>query len=472
MGAKPCNRDDMSRNDEEFLQVLYDETILRNKWIAQTPTEKQAAFLYLVNEPEVLFGGAAGPGKSSALLMAALQFVDIPGYSAILFRRTLADLEKPGALISRSREWLYGTAAHWNDRKKIWTFPSGATLAFSYLDGPNDKYNHRSAEYQFVGIDEAVDVAEEDYRFMFSRLRRLMNVEIPIRFRCCSNPGGRSHKFLYQRFLIEGKERGRIYLPATLNDNPHLDKVEYLKSLDNLDPITRAQLIAGDWSARHAGSIFRREWFKLVDAVPAKLMQVRAWDLAASLKKRSDFTVGVLMGKNRDGEFYVLDVRRAKVDPKGVNALILQTAQIDGPSVHVYMPHEPGDAGEHLMQSHVTLLAGYPLHFFHESGAGDKITRAQPFASAAGAGRVYLFTGTWVAQALDEFESFGVSGNDDVVDAAARAYSFLSFSLFADVPTNQPKKFVPTIRIEDRRKLLDTSRRVSAQRRRGMFGRY
>ena len=72
-----------------------------------------------------MYGGAAGGGKSDALLMGALQFMDMPGYSAILFRRTYNDLALPGALMDRALEWLGGTTAHWNSMKHIWTFPSG-----------------------------------------------------------------------------------------------------------------------------------------------------------------------------------------------------------------------------------------------------------------------------------------------------------------------------------------------------------
>ena len=70
------------------------------------PTPKQRAFLLMNDTKEILYGGAAGGGKSVAQLMAALQFADIPGYSAILFRKTYADLSLPGALIDMSKQWL------------------------------------------------------------------------------------------------------------------------------------------------------------------------------------------------------------------------------------------------------------------------------------------------------------------------------------------------------------------------------
>ena len=91
-------------------------------WIPHAPTEKQQIFLDC-GATEAFYGGAAGGGKSDALLMAALQFVDRANYAAILFRRTYADLALPDALMDRAHDWLGATAATWNDRKHAWSFP-------------------------------------------------------------------------------------------------------------------------------------------------------------------------------------------------------------------------------------------------------------------------------------------------------------------------------------------------------------
>src|SRR6266508_6612551 len=94
-----------------------------------TISEKQALFL-LLDCREAFYGGAAGGGKSDALLMAALQYVDVPGYSALLLRRTYAELEKSDGLIPRADAWLSNTDARRHDGGKLWTFPSGARLEF------------------------------------------------------------------------------------------------------------------------------------------------------------------------------------------------------------------------------------------------------------------------------------------------------------------------------------------------------
>jgi predicted phage terminase large subunit-like protein len=375
---------------------------------------------------EGFYGGSCGGGKSDALLMGALQFVDVPRYAAILFRRTYSDLSLPGALMDRAREWLGGTPARWSDKEHTWTFPRGATLTFGYLDKANDRFRYQSSEYQFIGFDELTQFPEEDYRFLFSRLRRGASCQVPLRMRSASNPGGVGHDWVKQRFLVEGPAAGRVFVPARLSDNPHLDQAEYVASLDQLDPITRAQLLAGDWSVRQGGSLFRREWFRRADVAPAGLRRVRFWDLAATEPRPGtdpDWTAGVLLGVDGPGVYYVLDVRRVRATPGQVETLVQQTAQADGKAVTVGMEQEPGSAGVAQVQRYAALLAGWT--FRAERVTGDKVTRASPFSSQAEAGRVVVLRGAWSGAYLDELEAFPEGGHDDQVDATSGAFAKL-----------------------------------------------
>jgi hypothetical protein len=141
-------------SEAEAMQLaIYQRTVLENPFIPHKPPPKQAEFL-LKAEREALYGRAAGGGKSDALLMGALQWVEVPSYSALLLRRTYSDLAKAGALMDRAKEWLYHTAARPKDGGKKWVFPSGATLEFGYLDAETDKYQYQSAEYQYIAFDE------------------------------------------------------------------------------------------------------------------------------------------------------------------------------------------------------------------------------------------------------------------------------------------------------------------------------
>ena len=192
---------------------------------------------------EGLFGGAAGGGKSSALLMSALQYVDVPGYSAILFRRTYADLALPGALMDRFRSWisLYDDV-HWNANSFIATFPSGARISFGYLNNTNDYLRYKGSEFQFIGMDEVTEIRESDYRYLFSRLRRPSTGElskVPLRMRAASNP---APNWVRQRFIVEGPETDRVFVPSMLTDNPGIDAASYRQALQALDPIERRRL--------------------------------------------------------------------------------------------------------------------------------------------------------------------------------------------------------------------------------------
>jgi len=266
-------------------EIAYNLMPRLTDYIPHDPTPKQMLFLMLPNK-EAFYGGAAGGGKSDALLMAALQYVDIPGYSAVIFRKTLTDLSLSGALIERSHEWLNDTPARWEGGQHRWRFPSGAVLQFGYLDSEMHKFRYQSAEFQYIAFDELTQHWEDDYLYLFSRLRtsrcpkhtKVLNPRcpacqefglksrIPLRIRSASNPGGIGHLWVKNRFKIKlvgelyrGTDPTKPHVPAFVQDNPYLDQVQYLESLSNLDPVTREQLMRGDWGVTADGR-FRKAW--------------------------------------------------------------------------------------------------------------------------------------------------------------------------------------------------------------------
>jgi len=393
-------------------------TVLDNPYIPHTPHPKQARFL-MCETPEVLFGGAAGGGKSDAMLMAALQYVDVPGYSALILRRTYPQLSQEGGLIPRSHEWLAGTGAMWNEQKKSWTFPSGAVLAFGHLAYENTKYDYQSGEYQFIGFEELTQYSETQYRYMHSRTRRLEGSEVPIRVRATSNPGGVGHDWVRARF-VDANEPTRVFIPSSLSDNPSLDRESYVRSLDNLDPLTRAQLLNGDWTANALGGLFERAWFEIVDEAPANIPTVRYWDLAATEVKPGtdpDWTVGAKVS-HKAGITYVCDIRRVRQKPGDVERLVRQTAETDGKHVVVHLEQEPGSSGVNVID-HYRRNVLPEFAFYGDKVTGDKTERARPLSSAAQAGNVKLVRGPWNVAFLDEAESFPQGSHDDQVDAVS-----------------------------------------------------
>ncbi|MCK4302608.1 MAG: phage terminase large subunit, partial [Candidatus Eisenbacteria sp.] len=375
------------------------------------------------------YGGAAGGGKSSALLMAALQYVHIPGYAALLLRRTYTDLTLPDSLMSRARGWLQGTGAKWVEREKTWRFPSGATLSFGYLQREGDRYRYQSAAFQFIGFDELTQFPEISYTYLFSRLRRLKGFNVPVRMRSASNPGNIGHEWVRQRFLIEGKSKGRIFIPARLDDNPYLDRAEYVKSLMELDPITRAQLLDGDWTARQVGGFFPRECFGLLAKAPRRWEAiVRFWDLAASAPKPGkdpDRTCGYLVSVDKKGIFTIHHVVRMRGVPAAVEAVVAQTATMDGREVPIRMEQEPGASGKSLIDAYRRrVLRGY--NFRGIPSVGNKVVRAGPVSSEVDAGNVRMLLAPWTSEVLDALEAFPHGAHDDDADALSGAYNWLS----------------------------------------------
>ena len=398
-----------------------------NRYIPHAPTVRQAAFLLLPTR-EAFYGGAAGGGKSDALLMAALQYADVPGYAALLLRRSFSDLSLPGALLDRSRDWLAGTDARWSADEKTWHFPSTASLTFGYLERSADVYRYQSAEFQFIGFDELTQFSEWQYRYLFSRLRRLKDSNLPIRMRGASNPGNVGHDWAKMRF-VEPRSIERPFVPARLSDNPHLDRDEYALSLSELDPFTRRQLLEGDWSARNANGKFRREWFEIVEAAPAQATRCRYWDLAATAPKPGtdpDYTAGARVGLTKDGLWYVEDVRRMRGSPLEVERLVRQTAELDGRACSVWIEQEPGASGKNTVDHYVrNVLRGFTVRGHNPTGPKD--VRANPVSSQAEAGNVKLVRGAWIPSYLDELEAFAPDcSHDDQVDATSGAFAMLT----------------------------------------------
>lgn len=252
---------------------------LKIKWsryIPHAPTAKQLAFIALPHE-EGLYGGAAGGGKSDALLMLLLQYFDCPGYKGIIFRRKLTDHKLPSSVLSRAKEWL----APFLDSKEVKYVPGehtmyskeGGMITFGYLDKEGSKERYQSSEYSTICYDEVTHFREDEYLYLFSRLRRTIAANqvyrFPLRMRAATNPGGIGGPWVKRRWNIyqdeDGEFRGhdphRPFIQAKVRDNPHLDAPEYERALAKLDPVTRDRLRDGDWSASE-NALFKDYWFE------------------------------------------------------------------------------------------------------------------------------------------------------------------------------------------------------------------
>lgn len=414
------------------------------------PGVRQTIFL-LLDELEAMYGGAAGGGKSDALLMMASQYADVPGYAALLLRRTYAELAMPGALMDRSHQWWAGHphGPVWNGSEKQWTFPSGASIQFGHIQHEVDKYRYQSAEFQLIGFDEATEFTETQYTFLISRCRRLSSgptSTIPLRVRAASNPGGIGHAWVKSRFIPEVNAAGqralkydsetgqlRPFVPARIRDNPHLDQESYIASLKHLDPVTRERLLNGDWDVQ-VGGMFSRLWFPIVPSRPLPntvKKRARYWDLAATEEapgKDPDYTAGLLHEFDNNHDLYLSNMIRGRWSPFGVEQRIIQTAQADGRNVPIYIEQEPGSGSIGWIDTIVRKLAGYVV--VPMPSRGDKAERAAPLASYAEAGHVKLVEGPWILDFLAEYEAFDPVTNkdlhDDQVDAGSGGFHVIT----------------------------------------------
>ncbi len=393
-----------------------------NKYIPITPSPVQTVALLLNGVPELMYGGAAGGGKTDFLLMAALQYVDLPNYNALLIRRTFGQLQMADSILSRAHLWLRNTDAVWEAKDKRYTFPSGATLTFGYLHKEADKFRYDGPSFQFVGIDEMTQLLQSQALFLAGRLRQGVGSPIPLRFRGCTNPGNVGHLWCKQRYILT-QDPDRIFIPAKLEDNPHVDIASYEKSLNMLDPVTRMQRRHGDWDASIEGAMFKREWFKFVDAVPLTGQTARGWDTAAT-QGAGDFSAGVKVTAVPGTGWYITDVVHGQLSPKNLKDLLRNTAQLDGKKVTQVLEQEPGSSGKIVAHDFRMLLAGYPVAIYPSTK--NKVQRAMPFASQAEGGNIYILNEAWTNSYFDELCAFPAVEKDDRVDATTQAFNHLT----------------------------------------------
>jgi phage terminase large subunit-like protein len=436
--------------------------IIGNRYLPHFPHPKQLAAI-AVSEGhddktgpfEMLFGGAAGGGKSDWILQSVAERAVWPHYRGVILRRTHAEMMKSGAVLSRAMRWWLPLGVGWNGSEKVFTFPSGATTHW-HDDGA--------------------------FEWLRSRLRTGEGDPIGRRLLATSNPGGPGHQWVKERF-VGGKEIGgrvivprSFYLPSKISDNPSLDRDAYTATLQDMHPTRRAQLLDGDWSAREPGDYFRLEWFgPLLDEAPTReCVAVRWWDLAASEKESAARTAGVRMVRIVSGVRVVTHATAFRATPGKRDAKIVAQAKLDGRGTVVGIEIEPGSGGiaqfdalaMRLRADGFRVVGARPNAKLPEQTRDEKVAlaintpsdkgkaaRADPVASCLERGHqrrgecedtgapwwgvdggrelygqrdgLRIVAGDWSQGYLDELEGFPEAKLKDLVDATSGAWAWL-----------------------------------------------
>ncbi|MCI9077071.1 MAG: phage terminase large subunit [Dorea sp.] len=424
-----------------------------------------------------IYGGAAGGGKTYALLLESLRHIKNPGFGAVIFRRQSIQITQEGGLWDSSFE-AYGSirgAVPKTSPRRHWRFRSGARVSFAHIDGDKDLGKWQGSQIAMIGYDELTHFTKRQFFYMLSRNRSGCGVKPYIRATC--NPDAdswvaefinwwidpetgyplreRSGKIRYmarlnedivwadtkQELVLNGVNEVDIksvtFIASTIEDNKILleNDPSYLANLKALPLVEREQLLKGNWKIKPAaGLLFKRTKVNLLEILPTDvILWARGWDLAATSEDEDGepaYTAGVLIGKRKNGRYIVADVINRRCDSAEVRELIKMTCMADRAKygrVITRLPQDPGQAGKAQAESFLKFLAGFTVKILPESG--DKVTRAEPFSAqwlgleGMDKGNVDVLAAPWNEMYFNQMESFPQSKFKDMVDASSSAFN-------------------------------------------------
>lgn len=435
----------------------------------------------------VIYGGAAGGGKSYGLLLEPLRHLTtVPGFGAVIFRRTSVQVRNEGGLWDES-ESIYGPIGL-KPRESVleWEhIPTGNTIKFAHLEHEKNVLDWQGAQIPLIGFDELTHFEAKQFWYMLSRNRSTCGVRPYVR--ATTNPDADSWVAKLVEWWIDQDPASRTYglpipnraghirwfvrldgelhwadtpdelrerfpgsepksftfIPSSLDDNPALTSKDpgYKANLLALDPVEQARLLHGNWKARRtAGTLFQRGWVDVLDQPPPFTRAGRAWDLAATRptpeEPNPDWTIALKGGITESGLIVVTDAVRTRDNPGEVERLFISTTHADGREVWQRIPQDPGQAGKSQAQHLVThpKLAGYTV--IAKRVTGDKVTRFGPASARAYQGKIAFLRAPWndwLFAALEAFPS--PTAHDDAADALSDLVDMLAGPLIADEKT-------------------------------------
>jgi predicted phage terminase large subunit-like protein len=419
----------------------------------------------------VIFGGAAGGGKTFALLMEPLRHKGNKDFGAVVFRRSIAEITKEGGLWDEAGKLYPLLGGKGNENEHQFNFPEGSRITFGHLQYDDTVNDWKSSQLPLELFDQLETFTEHQFFYMLSRNRSTCGVRPYVRASANPEPGwladflewwidedgyARLDRVGVIRWMIRRDDRiiwadtreeltekypdalpkSVTFILSTVYDNKILlDKDPgYLANLQALPLVDRERLLGdrargGNWKIKpSAGKVFNRDWFEIVDAVPAGGREVRFWDFASTEKKLEkddpDFTSST-KAKMVGGITYILDCTNDQLDPVKTDAKVKNTASQDGRSCAVRWEMEGGASGKRDTRYLTRMLVGYDAKGVRPRG--DKIQRAKPLAAQAEAGNAKLLRGPWNKIFLDMMHAFPTEGvHDDIPDSADGVFDELT----------------------------------------------
>lgn len=415
-----------------------------------------------------IFGGAAGGGKSYALLFEPLYHVHRPNFSAVIFRESYPQITAPGGLWDTSCALYPQTGAVMHKSDMSWVWKSGAKVKFAHMQGNDGVYAWQGSQIALIGWDELTHHSMHQFFYMLSRNRSICGIRPYIRGTC--NPDADSWVADFISWWIDPEtgypipERAGVlryfrrindevhwvdkddvdslgipprsvtFIPSKVSDNAILLKTnpDYVANLMSLPLVERERLLEGNWKIRRgAGKVFNRYNFPITTIAPEGGEMVRYWDFAATEQKirgdDPDATSAVLMQKI-NGTYIVHDCITATIGPADVEDLFDATTARDVEYAKHYKARysvrwevEPGSAGKRESYRLAKKLAG--LDAIGIRSEGDKVSRARSVASQVAIQNIQLLAGAWNDAYLTELHVFPDGKHDDRVDATSGAFN-------------------------------------------------
>lgn len=460
---------------EGMISMSKDKIIIKPQ---QGPQER-----FLATPADIcIYGGAAGGGKTYALLLEALRHKDVKGFGAVIFRHNYNQITAEGGLWDASNK-IYGQVQDAYPRKSPklhWKFDGGAKLNFAHIEREEDLSSWQGTEIAYIGFDELTHFTKHQFLYMLSRNRTTCGVKPYMRATC--NPDVDSWVADLIAWWIDqdtgypiSERSGQIrwisvindviyfhdtkkesiehaislgipedkamimpksftFIASRLEDNKILmeSNPEYMANLMALPEVDKERLLNGNWKIKaSAGKYFQKvqvAQYMLPEAPNDVIYWCRAWDIAATDQDEGgdpDYTSSALIGRRSNGRFVVAHITNDLVKAGDVEKLIKVTAVADraklGSLYHIKIPQDPGAAGKIVAKSWIKMLAGFAVKA--EPVSGSKENRATPFAAQWQNGNVDIVIGTWNDMYFSQLESFPESKHDDMVDASSDAFN-------------------------------------------------